>query len=66
MTSKGLKLDPVEFWAALNMMYSDYCKVAKRHNTNTVDFYAAMAEAFLNDKDAGPDKLSNYYEYVAK
>ena len=64
MAGKGYNFDPVEFWAALNMMYSDYCKVAKKHNVNTVDFYAGLAEAFLKDKDAGEGKLRKYYEYV--
>lgn len=66
MAGKGYNFDPVEFWAALNMMYSDYCKVAKKHNVNTVDFYAGLAEAFLRDKDAGEGKLRKYYEYVVK
>ena len=29
-----------------------------------VDFYACMAKAFLDDKDAGPDKIGRYFEYV--
>lgn len=66
MAQKGIAQDPVEFWAALNMVYSDYCKVMKKVNANTVDAYAGLAEAFLNDKDAGPDKLSRYFEYVVK
>lgn len=59
--------DPVEIWVAMNMMYSDYCKVAKKLGVNTMDFYAEMARAFLEDKDAGvPDKLTSYYEYIVK
>lgn len=63
---KGISHDPVEFFAAMNMMYSDYCKIAKRYNVNTADFYASMAKAFLDDKDAAPDKLAKYYEYVVE
>lgn len=64
---RGLHGDPVEIWVAMNMMYSDYCKVAKKLGVNTMDFYAEMARAFLDDKDAGvPDKLAAYYEYIVK
>lgn len=63
---KSLDCDPVELWATMNMMYSDYAKVAKRMNINNVDFYLGMALAFLNDADAVPDKLAAYYESVVK
>lgn len=67
MDQRGMTGDPVEMWTAMNMMYSDYCKVAKKMGVNTMDFYAEMAKAFLDDKDAGADdKLSAYYEYVVK
>ncbi len=61
---QGIDCDPVEFYLAINMMYSDYVKVAKKLGVNKVDFYACMAKAFLDDKDAGPDKLGRYFEYV--
>lgn len=63
---KSLDCDPVELWATMNMMYSDYSKVAKRMNINNVDFYLGVALAFLNDADAVPDKLAVYYESVVK
>lgn len=64
---RGMPGDPVEIWVAMNMMYSDYCKVAKKLGVNTMDFYAEMARAFLDDKDAGvPDKLTAYYNHVVK
>lgn len=66
MAQKGVQGDPVEFWVALNMMYSDYCKVAKKVAANNIDFYVEMAKAFLDDKDAAPHKLGMYYEYVVK
>ena len=61
---RHIEADDLELWAALNMMYSDYCKVAKKNNANTMDFYIDMALAFLNDKDAHGDKLSKYYHGV--
>ncbi len=29
MTQRNLTCNPVDFWATLCMMYSDYCKVAR-------------------------------------
>ena len=66
MRQKGYNFDPIEFYAAINVMYSDYCKVAKKMNVNTVDFFASMAEAFLADKDAVKDKLAAYYAHIVK
>ena len=57
--------DKMQFWAAMNMMYSDYCDVAKKMNVDRPEFYACMAKAFLMDKDAGEDKLAKYMEHVA-
>ena len=58
--------DKMEFWAAMNMMYSDYCDVAKKMNIDRPDFYAHMAKAFLMDKDAGEDKMAKYMKYIAE
>ena len=58
--------DKMEFWAAMNMMYSDYCDVAKKMNIDRPDFYAPMAKAFLMDKDAGEGKLARYMKYIAE
>ena len=66
MAQKGIKHDPVEFYAILNAMYSDYCKVAKKHNVNTIDFYVDIAKAWLDDKDAVPDKAMAYYECIVE
>ena len=60
MQQRGYNADPIEWWVAMNMMYSDYCKVAKRMGLDNVDFYASMADAFLNDPDADENKLSTY------
>ena len=65
MAQRGIECDPVQFWAALNMVYSDYVKVAKKHGVgDKIDFYADMAKSFLCDKDAPEDKLARYYEYI--
>ncbi len=66
MRQRGVDCDPAEFYVTMNMMYSDYCGVAKMLNVNTVDFYVYMAKAFLDDDDTVDDKLMEYYEYIVK
>ena len=64
---RGIDCDPLEFWVAMNAEYSDRCAVNKKHNVNTIDFYADSAIAFwLKDRDAVQDKLAAYYEYVVR
>lgn len=57
----------IDFYVAVNMMYSDYCKVAKKYGLDKgVEFYAEMAKAFLHDTDAVKDKLAAYRQCIAK
>lgn len=56
----------VEFYAVMNALYTDYCKVAKKYGVDKVDFWADLAKAFMHDKDAGEGKVKKYYEYIAK
>ena len=62
----NIDCDPAAFYAAMNMMYSDYCKVAEKFSANTADFYACMAKAFLDDKDAQPHKLERYFRWIVE
>lgn len=55
-----------EFWAVMNMMYSDYCGTAKKHGVSTMDFYADMAKAWMLDKDAVEGKTAAYIECCTK
>lgn len=66
MAQKKIDCDPVAFFVTLNMMYSDYAKVAKELGVSNMDFYIKMAKAFLDDQDGpGPEeKIAKYYEYV--
>lgn len=67
MAQRNISLDPTEFWIAINLIYSDFSPVAKKHGVGgNLDFYVDMAKAFLNDKDAGPNKIARYYECVVK
>ena len=57
-----------EFCLAVNMMYSDYCKVARKYVAPEKElmFFVEMAHAFLEDED-GPEpfeKLALYYHCI--
>lgn len=66
MQQHGLQYDPSEFYVILNAMYSDYYPVAKKYNTNTVDYYVDLAKAWLDDADAVPNKVAAYYDCVVR
>lgn len=55
-----------EFWAVMNALYSDYYTVAKKYNVLNPDFFADMAMAFINDKDAVRNKAGVYYECIVE
>lgn len=63
---QGINEAPLEWWVTMNMIYSDYCVLAEQLGTSTAEFYAGMAKAFLDDKDAQPHKLARYYEYIVR
>lgn len=64
----GAHYEPWIWYAALNMMYSDYYAVAAKYGLDRPEFYADLAMAFLDDKDAGgPErKIAAYYHGIAK
>lgn len=67
----GVQETDIPRWAwgvAMNMMYSDYYPVGVEFGLNRPEFYAALAKAFLLDKDGpGPErKLMAYYEHIAR
>lgn len=66
MAQRRIQGEPAQFWAALNMIYSDYCTAIKKANANTIDFYVDMTKAFLDDEGAQDNKLARYYKYIAK
>lgn len=64
---RGIQWDSLEFNLAMNMIYSDYSEVFKDYGVRDKIFlYADMAYAFLSDKDAQPEKLARYYNYIVK
>ena len=65
----GIKPDSdefVEFYAMTNAMYSDYCEVAKKFNITSPEFYGMMAKAWMEDRDAVPNKTAMYYECIVE
>jgi len=67
MAQKGVQCDPLSFYVVLNAMYSDYCKVFKKHGVgDNLGFYVDMAKAFIDDKDAGEGKVVSYFENIVK
>ena len=67
---RGVSPDDVSNWAwgvTMNMMYSDYYAVAAEFGVDRPEFYAALAQAFLMDKDAPApeEKLCEYYKHIA-
>lgn len=61
-----MECDKWEFYVAINMMYSDYCEVARQMGMDRGEYYASMAKAFLCDEDAGENKLQKYFTKVVK
>lgn len=67
MAQKHIEADPVEFFLAMNLTYSDLCKEFKKHGINNMEAYVDFAKAFwLNDQDVGEDKIAKYYQMVAR
>lgn len=64
-SQRGITYDKTDFWAIMNMMYSDFCKIAKNHSVDTPGFYADMAKAFLEDSDAVDGKAYAYWMCIA-
>lgn len=50
----------LEFWAVINMMYSDYAETAKKHGVSTLDFFADMAKSWMKDPDGVKHKTAAY------
>ena len=66
MDEKHIECDPNEMFAILNAVYSDYSAVAKKFGVDKLDFYLELAKAWIDDKDAVPNKATMYYKYVVK
>lgn len=64
-TQRNIQWDQLEFWVAMNLVYSKYGEIFRTYGVRDQIFlYADIAYAFLNDKDASPGKLASYFTYV--
>lgn len=66
--SIGVHAEPWIWFAALNMIYSDYWATAQKYGVDRPEFYADLAKEFLFDKDGGgPEaKLAGYYHGIVE
>lgn len=66
--SIGVHTDPWVWFAAMNMMYSDYWESATRYGVDRPEYYADLAKAFLFDEDGGgPEaKIAGYYHGIVE
>ena len=66
MAQAGYHGPEYKFWVIMNAMYSDYCNVAKKYGQDRPEYYADLAKAWLEDKDARPEKAGLYYRYIVQ
>lgn len=65
----GFPTDGPEFWtfyAVMNAIHSDFCKVLKEYNVINPMAYAKLAKAWIKDKDAVENKAQVYWECIVK
>lgn len=62
----GINCDETEFWAVLNSIYSDYCEALKKNNASNLETYVCLAKAWIEDRDAVPNKAAAYFTYVVE
>lgn len=55
-----------DFFAAVNMIYSDYGAAMKKFGMDKPEIYACLAKAFLCDEDAKEGKMTRYVESISK
>lgn len=66
MQSKGYNHRPCEFWAVMNMLYSDYGKVMAKYGADKPEIWADMADAWITDPDARLHKTGRYYRDIVE
>ncbi|MBR4079727.1 MAG: hypothetical protein IKK29_05905 [Christensenellaceae bacterium] len=62
----AMECNPIEFWAVLNSLYSDYGKVLEKFNMDSPEVYGALTKAWLEDEDAVENKVIEYLECIVK
>lgn len=64
---RGINADPLRLWVAMNAEYSDRTMVYRKYGLDRPEVYLdAAVAAWLNDRDAVPNKEAAYWHYVAR
>ena len=66
MRQRGYDHKPMDFWVAMNAMYSDYGKVMAKYGADKPEIWADMADAWITDPDARGHKVGRYYRDVVE
>lgn len=67
LASKGLSVDPVDFYAGMNMVYNDYYKAIEENDMTEeekLNAYIKLAYYFIKDEDFGENKMYEYYKTI--
>lgn len=61
IATKGITDKCIDYYLAMNMAYNDYYEVAAKYGNDNEDYYFDIARAFVDDKDAVPNKVAKYF-----
>lgn len=68
LSSEGLSVDSIDFYAAMNMVYNDYYKAIETEGNMTeeekLNAYIKLAYYFIKDEDFGENKMYEYYKTI--
>ena len=62
----AMECKPIEFWAVINSLYSDYGEVLEKFSMDSPEVYGALTKAWLEDEDAVENKVLEYLECIVK
>lgn len=66
MNQRGYHQKPCEFWAVMNMLFSDYGATMTKYGMDRLEIWADLAYDWLNDHDAEFDKPGRYWRDIVK
>jgi hypothetical protein len=67
MEGQGFSIDELDFYAAMNMVYSDYYKAIETDQMTEeekLNAYIKLAYYFIKDEDFGENKMYEYYKTI--
>ena len=66
MHQYGYHHKPCVFYAAMNMLWSDYGKTVVKYGLDRADFWAEMAHDWIDDPDAEDMKTGRYWRDIVR